>query len=221
MKIYAINGGPRKTWNTVKMLESFLDGAKSLGAEVEIIHLYDLEYSSCRECYGCKLKNSNNYGRCIFPDELKPILNKLYEADGVILGSPIYFGEITGQLRAFLERWFFPFDSHKKGETSLAPKEIPTAIIYTMNETENNMNKFHYLENVSTTHLYLHALLGYKPDIIYACNTYEFDDYNKYEASYWNEEEKRKYHKNHFPKDLNNAYEAGKKMTIKIMEKKK
>lgn len=76
MKIMAINGGPRKNWNTDQLLKSFLEGAKSSGAEVEMVYLYDLNFSSCRECYGCKLKNSPNYGRCVYPDDLKAILNR-------------------------------------------------------------------------------------------------------------------------------------------------
>lgn len=57
-------------------------------------------------------------------------------------------------------------------------------MIYTMNESEENRIGYHYLENLETTHRYLQALLGYYPHVIYVCDTYEFHDYSKYEASY-------------------------------------
>ena len=216
MKVYAINGGPRKSYNTAKMLESFIKGVNDEGIETEIIHLYDLKYSSCRECYGCKVKGSKNYGRCTYPDDLKGVLEKLYKADGLVFASPIYFHDITGQLRCFLDRFFFSLDSHKKGESTLIPKKIITATIYTMNETQEHMEQANYPQTLETMHQYIHYLLGYYPEIIYVYNTYEFNDYSKYKASYWDEEEKRIWQKQQFPLDLQNAYHAGKQMALKI-----
>lgn len=60
MKVIAINGSPRKNWNTHKLLNAALEGAKSMGAETEIIHLYDLNYTGCRSCFACKRKGLQN-----------------------------------------------------------------------------------------------------------------------------------------------------------------
>ena len=57
MKIIAINGSPRKKWNTSTLLENALEGAASQGAETELIHLYDLDYKGCTSCCACKLKD--------------------------------------------------------------------------------------------------------------------------------------------------------------------
>jgi multimeric flavodoxin WrbA len=55
MKIIAINGSPRKDWNTGALLKSALEGAASEGAQTEIINLYDLSYKGCISCFACKL----------------------------------------------------------------------------------------------------------------------------------------------------------------------
>ena len=56
MKVIAFNGSPRKNWNTAMLLEKALEGAKSEGAETELIHLYDLNYNGCISCFACKTK---------------------------------------------------------------------------------------------------------------------------------------------------------------------
>ena len=96
MKVIAINGSPRKKWNTATLLEKALEGAASEGAETELIHLYDFNFKGCISCFACKLKDGKSYGKCAMNDELTHVLAKLKEADAVILGSPIYLGNSTG-----------------------------------------------------------------------------------------------------------------------------
>ena len=62
MKAMFFNGGPRKNWTTVKMMESAMKGASDAGAEVELIHLFDYEFTGCKSCFACKLKNSKTNG---------------------------------------------------------------------------------------------------------------------------------------------------------------
>ena len=54
MKVIAVNGSPRKTWNTATLLEHALAGAAGSGAETEQVHLYDLEFKGCISCFACK-----------------------------------------------------------------------------------------------------------------------------------------------------------------------
>ena len=108
MKVIAINGSPRKKWNTARLLEHALKGAESMGAETKLIHLYDLDYKGCMSCFACKLKGGESFGRCAVNDDLAPILEEIKSADAFILGSPIYFGDVTGEMRSFLERLLFP-----------------------------------------------------------------------------------------------------------------
>lgn len=81
MKVYAINGSPRKKWNTATLLEKALEGAASKGAETELVHLYDLDFKGCTSCFSCKLKEGKSYGNCAMNDGLTPVLSKLAEAD--------------------------------------------------------------------------------------------------------------------------------------------
>ena len=96
MKVLAFNGSPRKTWNTATLLNKALEGAVSLGAETEMIHLYDLNYKGCISCFACKMRGGKSYGTCALKDDLTPILKKVYEADALLLGSPVYFFRVTG-----------------------------------------------------------------------------------------------------------------------------
>ena len=110
MKVIAINGSPRKGWNTATLLNRALVGAASEGADTELIHLYDLNFKGCTSCFACKLKDGKSYGRCALKDELTPVLKQIEEeADAIILGSPIYFGTVTGEMRSFMERLMFPY----------------------------------------------------------------------------------------------------------------
>jgi multimeric flavodoxin WrbA len=217
LKIYAINGSPRKEWNTSTMLDHFLNGAASSGDDVEtkMIHLFDLNYTGCRSCFACKL-NGPTYGKCSYRDDLYDVLEKLATADGIVFGTPIYFHEITAQLRGLLERFFFQYLSYSKEYPSGAPKKIHTAMIYTMNVTEERMHIQKYPEAFSKTENRFKQIFGYETDVLYAFNTYQFTDYSKYRASNFSEVDKAAYRKTQFPVDCQKAFEAGKRMAAQI-----
>ena len=69
MKVIAINGSPRKGWNTETLLKKALEGAGAAGAETEMVHLYDLKFRGCVSCMACKLKKEPRPCRCILRDE--------------------------------------------------------------------------------------------------------------------------------------------------------
>ena len=102
MKVIAFNGSPRKKWNTATLLEKALEGAASRGAKTELIHLYDLNFKGCISCFVCKTEGGKSYGRCAVKDDLTPIFRKIEKADAIILGSPIYFGTVSGEMKSYL-----------------------------------------------------------------------------------------------------------------------
>lgn len=219
MKMIAINGSPRKSDNTATLCNSFLKGAASVGehVETELIHLYDLRFSGCISCFGCKRLSDKTYGTCIVKDELQPALKKTSYADGIVIGSPIYFGDITGQLRCFLERLLFPFSTYEKDYKTIAPKKMPVSMIYTMNVTEEIMKQYRYDERLS----HMESIIGRvfsKPQLLYGFNTYQFDDYNKYKMEIFSEQEKAKYRESQFPIECEKAFQAGKDMALSIQE---
>ncbi|MBQ1201759.1 MAG: flavodoxin family protein, partial [Alistipes sp.] len=95
-KIVIVDGGPRKGMNTAQLLQRFAEGAMSVGEDVEVkrVRLYDIDYKGCTSCMACKLKGKVS-NICRFRDALSPLLDEIAEADGLVLGSPIYFGEVT------------------------------------------------------------------------------------------------------------------------------
>ena len=137
MNVLAVNGSPRKKWNTASLLEKALEGAAAQGAATEMVHLYDLNYKGCTSCFACKMIDGPSSGRCAMKDELQPILAKIEtEVDVLILGSPIYFGQMTGEMRSFMERLLFAPLLYSKPPRSVFPRTIKTAVFYTMNVGE-------------------------------------------------------------------------------------
>ena len=206
-KIIIIDGGPRKSMNTAKLLQKFAEGVKSAGSDMEVktVRLYDLDYKGCMSCMACKLKGKAS-NICRFKDALTPVLEEISQADGLVLGSPIYFGEVTGQMRAFLERLAFPWLSYNDYSLT-ASKRMPVVLIETMNGTpeRNNSNHFGTMEWCITS-----ALGG--PQRIIAYNTTQVAKYDNYELGGFSEEAKHAWRDAHWEEDMQKAYETGKLM---------
>ena len=211
-KIYAVNGSPRKNGNTAQLLQKALEGAASAGAEVKLIQLADLNFSGCRSCFACK-KLANPSPGCVLKDDLAEILKELFQADGIIMGSPIYFGAESGLYRNFLERLFFPMLRYTNPPSSRAEKRIDFGFIYTMNVPENVMDEYGYnayLQSQSQTP----GLIFNSRNIytLYACDTHQFDDYSKYECTLFDAGHKAEMRKTQFISDLAKAFEMGRKL---------
>ena len=151
MKAIAINGSPRKGWNTATLLRKALVGAKKNGVETEFVHLYGLAYKGCISCFACKKIGGKSYGRCAVRDELTPVLARAAEADILILGSPVYFHTETGEMRSFMERLLFPYLTYTPGYASIFPGKVLTGLVYTMNVTENAMPAFYQGKTVEAS----------------------------------------------------------------------
>lgn len=208
MKVIAINGSPRKKWNTATLLEKTLEGAASEGAETEIIHLYDLNFKGCTSCFACKLKDGKSYGKCAVKDDLTPVLEKLKDADAVILGSPIYLGNSTGEMRSFMERYVFPYLVYSNEIPTLYPKNIPVGFIYTMGVKEENFDMFGLKKTIELNENLAKRIFG-DSESLCSTDTYQFDDYSKYVADRFDPDEKAKRRKEVFPYDCEKAFEMG------------
>jgi len=207
MHVLAINGSPRKNWNTATLLRHALEGAASEGAETELVHLYDLEFKGCTSCFACKLKGGKSYGKCAVRDGLTPILEKIEDVDALILGSPIYFGNVTGEMRCFMERLLFPYLTYTRPPSTIFPKKIPTAFVYTMNVSEQLM-KENYGTLVDANEQVLTRMFG-QAESLFSFETLQFEDYDKMVFSYFDPEERRERRKRIFPQDCRRAFELG------------
>ncbi|MEN2995445.1 MAG: flavodoxin family protein [Acetomicrobium sp.] len=208
MKLIAVNGSPRKKWNTATLLEHALKGAESAGAETKLVHLYDLDYKGCISCFACKLKGGKSFGKCAVNDDLAPLLEEIRTVDALILGSPIYFGDVTGEMRSFLERLFFQFPIYEPDTAVRQPKKVRTAWVYTMNVTEELAKQMGYDRMFRNNAALLERFFGPCESLI-SYDTLQFDDYSKYAARRFDPVAKRKRHEEVFPEDCKRAYELG------------
>ena len=208
MNVIAVNGSPRKNWNTGILLKKALEGAASKGASTEIINLYELSYKGCLGCLECKRVNGTSRGHCAVKDDLKPVLEKIENSDALIIGSPIYFSEITSMARAFFERLLFQYLSYDKDRTPLTPRVIPNAFIYTMNAGESALESLGYLKKFSEYAALLERVLG-PTHSLYVTETLQVDDYTKYHMTGFNENKRRERRNSFFPADCERAAELG------------
>jgi len=208
MKVLAINGSPRTRCNTATLLNNALDGAASQGAETEFIHLYKLHFKGCISCFTCKLKNGESYGSCAVTDDLTPILKKAEEADALILGSPIYLGTATGEMRSFMERLLFPYLVYDANHSTLFKRRIKTGFIYAMGAKEDQMKLMGYDQHLNLVEMIMTRIFG-ESESLFVTDTYQFDDYSKYESTLFNVEEKAKRRKEEFPRDCQKAFDMG------------
>ncbi len=206
-KVIAINGSPRKKGNTVTLLNKALEGANSVGAQTELIHLYDLNFKGCASCFACKRKDSKFIGQCAIKDDLTDVLNKIMECDVLLLGSPLYLGDITANMRALLERLIFMNYSydHPTNRSTFKGK-ISTGFIYTMGATTELMKTGKFDANFEINERFLKVLNG-DTEYMISADTYQFDDYTKYAAAAIDVEHKTKVRAEQFPMDCENAYQ--------------
>lgn len=219
MKVLAINGSPRKAGNTAALLKQAMDGAKSQGAETRQINLYSLNYKGCISCFYCKRKDTPR-GICAVRDDLTPILAELKETDILLLGSPIYYDNITSGMAAFLERFLFSNYIYSEEIPTVFPKVLPTGFIYDMNITQEQAQKVHLYSNLEKYQRSITEVLGRKPELLYAYNTWQFSDYSKYESSIFSETEKQRQRDEQFPLDCQAAYDLGAKLIRQVQEMK-
>jgi multimeric flavodoxin WrbA len=99
LKIVGIIGSPRKGMNTDTLVTKALEGAKSIGAEVEKIYLNDLQIMPCQ---ACKKFPAPDY--CFYRDGMDKIYDALETADALVVGAPAYFGSYSAQLKLLIDR---------------------------------------------------------------------------------------------------------------------
>jgi len=105
MKVVAFNGSPNKegnTWNALKLVTAELEKE---GIDTEIVHVGNKAIRGCTACYAC-VKNKDE--RCVLPgDEVNEWVQKMKEADGILLGTPVHYAALGGTMKSFLDRAFF------------------------------------------------------------------------------------------------------------------
>jgi len=208
MKVLAICGAADKHRNTATMLRRAFDGAMSAqGAQGEFIWLYDLNFRGCTGCHCCKLLDRQYFARCAMRDDLTSVLEKAIDADVLLIGSPIYFGDITGEARSFLERYLFPGITYNRDRSPTYPKRAKIGWVFTMNAPDE-----HYKDFFAGLAGMTGNIIG-ESEYVTACGTKQFEDYSKYAATLFDEAAISIRHAERFPKDCEAAFEMGKRLT--------
>ncbi|MBF0451309.1 MAG: flavodoxin family protein [Candidatus Magnetomorum sp.] len=102
MKVIGFNGSPRKDGNTSVLIQTVFDALEAEGIETRLIHLGPQSVTGCLACMKC---HENKDGHCVQKkDALNDWLDEMKEADGIILGTPVYFADISGQIKCFIDR---------------------------------------------------------------------------------------------------------------------
>jgi multimeric flavodoxin WrbA len=212
LRVMAFNGSPRKTnWNTVTLLKNALEGAASAGAETELIQLYSLKFSGCISCFSCKKISRKEDGVCAVQDDLTPLLDRVSDADALIVGTPVYYGTESASARALLERLCFPYHKYSKDGKSLFPRRINTALIYTMNVNEEWLKMAGYEQHFELTMMTLQMHFG-ACEVLLSTDTLQYSDYDKYESEMFDAHAKVRRHAEVFPEDCKRAFELGVRM---------
>ena len=208
-KIIAINGSPRSGWNTDILIREAAAGAASAGAEAEIIDLHRLEkFTGCVSCFGCKTEA--NLGKCICKDGLMDVLENIRTADGLILGSPVYLGDITAGLRALYERLVFQHISYKLDPPNYNNRKIPVVFILTSNAPEG-----YYADLLTRYKGSLETFVGPTQTLLSA-DTLQVGNYEKYNWTMFNPDKKKARRETVFPQERQTAFALGKAMLNSI-----
>ena len=206
-KIIAVNAGPRMGWNTETLITQASKGAEEAGAQVQRFDLFRLEkYTGCISCFGCKKERFK--GHCICRDGLTPVLDAIREADGLIIGSPNYLGEMTASFRALYERLIFQNLTYNVETPCCNDRMIPVLLVMTSNAPDTYYTQL--LENYRQT---LSRFVG-PARVLVSGNTLQLKDYGKtdWEWTLFDPEDKRIRHETVFPQECKKAFEMGKEL---------
>ena len=206
MKAIAINGSPRKGWNTDMLLQQALKGAADAGAETELIQLSDLTFSGCRSCFACKRAGAET-GRCMWKDDLQPVLDKILSADAVFMGSPIYLGNVSGMMYCLMERLVFSLLSYDDYSRQLFHGNVNSCFFFTMNAPKSYADTAY--KGIIEQYAGAMKRLGGISEYYAACDTLQFDDYSRYAAGSFDEAHKRQMREEQFSADMQAAYDIG------------
>ncbi|WP_027626532.1 flavodoxin family protein [Clostridium lundense] len=160
MKVVAFNGSPKKEGNTYHAIKMVAEELEKEGVEVEIIHVGNKTIRGCLACNACA-RNKNE--KCIIDnDEVNEWIQKMKEADGIILGSPVHYSAIAGTMKSFLDRAFYVAGSgmlrHKVGASVVAVRR--SGGVTTFEQLNNYIN---YSEMLMPTSNYWNVIHGAAP----------------------------------------------------------
>lgn len=137
MKAIVINAGPKRRDYNARLAKSALDGAESVGTEVEYVDLYRYDLHGCMICTVCK--NEEKVGKCYWKDDLSPLIERILNCDCLLISVPIFFTEPASHFRALVERLIYCIVSYKTGNSFKG--RINVGLFYTLNYSADYFEK--------------------------------------------------------------------------------
>ncbi len=101
MKVVAFNGSARPEGNTNILIKKVFEQLEAEGIETELIQLSEKNIGGCKACYGCFQTKDK---KCVVDDDMNSLIEKMFEADAIILGSPTYFANVSTETKALIDR---------------------------------------------------------------------------------------------------------------------
>ncbi len=209
-RIVAVNAGPRKGWNTDTLISEAVKGAESKGAVVQRFDLFRLEkYTGCISCFGCKKERFK--GHCICKDGLTPVLDAIREADGLIIGSPNYLGELTASFRALYERLIFQNLTYNLETPCCNEHPVPVLLIMTSNAPDTM-----YLDKLRNYQQILSRFVG-PAEVFVSGDTLQLKDYSSTDWPWtmFDPKAKQERHDTVFPEECRKVFGLGAELALK------
>ncbi|MDD4953207.1 MAG: flavodoxin family protein [Desulfovibrionaceae bacterium] len=174
MNVLSLLGSPRKNGNSATLARRFCETARGLGAEVSEVFLNGLDYRGCQACFSCKGKTEV----CARKDGLSPVLQAVAGCDVLVMASPVYYGEISSQLKAFVDRTFsflVPNYPHVPDKTRLAPGKTAVMVI-----AQGHPREDLFADIFPRYQYFFEHMLGFeRMRLIRACGVYDLGDAEK------------------------------------------
>ncbi len=155
MKIVTLLGSPRSKGNNVAVAERFLGEAETLGADIRTYTLNRMKFRGCQACMACKGKLDH----CALDDDLAPVLEEIHAADILVLATPVYFADVSSQMKMFLDRTysFYKTDFLTNPKPSRLPEGKRLIFIQTQAQAEENM-----FNDIYPKYEFFFQVLGFK-----------------------------------------------------------
>lgn len=132
-----INAGPKRRDANAQLIKSAARGAESVDDDVEYVDLYKFDLHGCMNCTICK--NEDKVGKCYWRDDVSPLIEKILNADTLLIGTPIFFTEPTSHYRALVERLIYCIVSYETG--IVFDGKINVGLFYTLNYSTDYFEK--------------------------------------------------------------------------------
>ncbi len=135
MKVVTLFGSPRVNGNTARLAKEFNNTAESSGADVQSFVLNKMNFKGCQHCEACKTKIDN----CVLKDDLTEVLDAVKKTDILVLATPIYFADITAQLKTFVDRCYSylePYEHKGRPDTSRISGDKKLVLITAQNASD-------------------------------------------------------------------------------------